>query len=140
MRLWPQGNPVVLGLSPPAPNLAALSWYQFPSTTAGGRGGSNSRCSSHKEETKGTASSQRDVPPCWTLCAPWLTSWGWGEDIGFPHCCNFPLALKQLERRHSAAWGGRCASAPGAQLCHSTELLERVLKLTSNPLPGEIQM
>lgn len=40
-----------LAFHPPALTLPVLLWYQFPSMTTGGRGGSNSRRSSHKGET-----------------------------------------------------------------------------------------
>lgn len=49
------------------------------------------------------------------MMPPRQTLWIWecnpahilvpGEDSGFSHCCNFPVALKPLERRCSAALG-----------------------------------
>lgn len=102
---------------------------QFPTTSSPARGSSNSRCSSHKGEAGG----DRLFPvgwwfhagPCRSGCATYLVSRVLGEDMSFPHCCIFPLALKQLERRRSAPWWSDAHWL--LVLSHSRELMERVL-------------
>lgn len=124
--------------------LAALSWYQFSTTSSPGRGSSNSRHSSHKGEAGGDCLFPVGwcfhAGPCRSGCATCLVSRVLGEDMGFPHCCVFPLALKQLERRSSAAWWSDAHCLLVLSWVRERELMEKVLKLTSNPLLGEIQM
>lgn len=126
-----------LAFHPPSLTLPILLWYQFPSMTTGCRDSSNSRRSSHKGETGGD---WLVLDPVDQGVHPGSRTGAGGKTQAFPSAA--------ISHWLWSSWR-EGAVLPGGQVDVSSwcsaeswqrDLMERVLKLTSNPLLGEIHM